>query len=402
MNAGLRRNIRQAVDSIAPLGWAVIGLAAVTAVAAGRLGWDELEIIAASAIALLGLAALFSIGRLELAPEISVTPTRVVVGERASGRLSVRNRRNRAVRSIRIELPVGGAVAAYSVGKLAAQESMEELFVVPTQRRAVLPVGPITSVQGDPLGLFRRTRTWGIQEEIFIHPRTVAVGALASGLIRDMEGQPTNELSPSDIAFHALREYVPGDDRRHIHWKSTAKIGKFMVRQYVDTRRSHVAVALSVDLSDYADEDEFELGVSCAASIALQALREGQTLSVFVGAEQLPTVNSRALLDRFSAIEIRPSLSIGARTDRDAAAAILKLRSQAAEASVAVVCAGSGASPEQLRRATAWLPTEMASTVLRAAHGEESGFYRVGTTQVVNIPDLESLPIGLRASMAAA
>ena len=67
-------------------------------------------------------------------------------------------------------------------------------------------------MQGDPLGLFRRVRTWSEVEEIFVHPRTVPLPPTVMGLLRDMEGQPTLELSPSDVAFHALREYAPGDE----------------------------------------------------------------------------------------------------------------------------------------------------------------------------------------------
>ena len=47
---------------------------------------------------------------------------------------------------------------------------------------------------------------------------------LPSGFAKDLEG-PTSDASPAgDIAFHALRPYQLGDDRRHIHWMSTARI----------------------------------------------------------------------------------------------------------------------------------------------------------------------------------
>ena len=45
----------------------------------------------------------------------------------------------------------------------------------------------------------------------------------------------------------ALREYQPGDDLRHVHWKSTAKTGRLMVRQYEESRRSRMAVVLGLD-----------------------------------------------------------------------------------------------------------------------------------------------------------
>ena len=96
------------------------------------------------------------------------------------------------------------------------------------------------------------------------------------GAIRDLDGQETKHLSPSDIAFHTLRDYVPGDDRRHVHWKSSAKIGQLMVRQYVDTRRSHVAVRLSLAPAEYPSDGEFELPLSCRAPVPRPPTRGGR------------------------------------------------------------------------------------------------------------------------------
>ena len=89
----------------------------------------------------------------------------------------------------------------------------------------VIPVGPATSVRGDPIGLIRRQVSWAEQTEVFVHPRTTRLEPFGSGLLRDLEGRTTEDVSMSDLAFHTLREYVPGDDRRYIHWRSSAKVG---------------------------------------------------------------------------------------------------------------------------------------------------------------------------------
>src|SRR5699024_3749448 len=143
----------------------------------------------------------------------------------------------------RIGLAVGAATAQFLVPRLPAGESHEELFAVPTRRRAVLVVGPVRSVRDDPLSLMRRQVTWARPQELFVHPRTVRLDEATSGFLRDLEGTPSSDLSSSDIAFHALRDYAPGDDRRHVHWRTTARPGKLMVRQFEETRRSHVVVA---------------------------------------------------------------------------------------------------------------------------------------------------------------
>ena len=375
---------------VTSLGWAV-GAFAVLAWSVGwRLGWAEMMVIAGAGLVLWLVSIALTLGRLDLSAEISVSPSRVVVGERAAGQLEIKNERTRTARGVRIEMPVGKAIAVYSLPTLKAGELTDELFVVPTNRRAVIPVGPVASVKGDPLGMLRRTERWSDVEEIYVHPKTVPLATMAAGLIRDMEGQATTQLSPSDVAFHTLREYVAGDDRRHVHWKSSAKIGELMVRQYVDTRRSHVAVLLSLDLDEYTDEDEFELAVSCAASAALQAIRDEQTLSVFAGGAQLVSDHPKRLLDKFSAIE--PS-----RGAHGLATAVTAARTIAPEASIAVMCVGSQLSVADVRKASTRVPIDTTGLVLCAAFDAEPGYQVIGTTKFVNVPTLDSLPRGMAA-----
>src|SRR5690606_1690719 len=117
-------------------------------------------------------------------------------------------------------------------------------------------------------------KDWTEHVELFVHPRTVPLHGSSSGFLKDLEGRPTKDLSSSDVSSHALREYAPGDDRRHVHWKTSARTGTLMVRQFEETRRSHLAVVLSTNAADYDDPEEFELAVSVAGSLGVQALRE--------------------------------------------------------------------------------------------------------------------------------
>lgn len=385
---------RSGLRLVSPLGWTVLVLGALAWAAGVWWDWQELFVTSAAALVLFVVAVLFTIGRLDLGASISVEPARVVVGDRAAGDLALTNRRSRTARGLRVELPVGRALAVFSVPHLKGGETTDELFVVPTTRRAIIPVGPLTTVQGDPLGLLRRTRQWTDIEEIYVHPRTATLSTIAAGQIRDMEGQTTNALSPSDVAFHTLREYTRGDDLRHVHWKTSAKIGELMMRQYNDTRRSHVAVLLSIDPDEYESEDEYELGISCAASVAVQALRDDQTLTVVVGAEQFPAVNPTRLLDRFSGIEARPGIG-------GVESALKLARRVAPDASVGVMCVGSRLGIPEIRQATSRATLDMDTVVLRAAVGGESNYRIVGSSRFVNVPELDALNRGLSAVVTA-
>ena len=135
-----------------------------------------------------------------------------------------------------------------------------------------------------------------------MHPRTVRLQGAATGVLRDLEGQPTRDLSSNDVSFHALRGYVPGDDRRYVHWRTSARTGVLMVRQFEETRRTHLAVALAADPAEYATTDEFEVAVSVAASLGAQALREERPVSVCVGGRLLTGTTGRRLLDAFAGV----------------------------------------------------------------------------------------------------
>ncbi|WP_395153437.1 DUF58 domain-containing protein [Ilumatobacter sp.] len=386
----LLATLKIGASMVTVLGWTVGALGVVAWVAGFVWGWQEMMVIAGGSLLLGAIAVALTLGRLDLSSTIEVSPSRVVVGERAAGALTVTNKRSRTARGLRVEMPVGKAIAAYSLASLKGGDATDELFIVPTNRRAVISVGPVATVKGDPLGLMRRTETWGGVEEIYVHPKTVPLSTMAAGLIRDMEGQATPQLSPSDVAFHTLREYVAGDDRRHIHWKSSAKIGNLMVRQYVDTRRSHVAVLLSIDLDDYADADEFELGVSCAASAAMQALRDEQTLSLFAGGRQLVAENPKRMLDRFSAIE-------ATRGAGGLDHALTAARTLAADASVAVLCVGSAVPIANVRRSATRMSLDATGIVLRADFEAKPGYQVIGTTKFVNVPALDALGRGVAA-----
>lgn len=387
---------------VTALGWTILGLAASAWLIGTRFGWRELLIIAATGVILLAVAGLSTLGKLDLSSRLDVEPARVVVGERAAGSMTMHNRSSRHSRAVRVELPVGSSSALFDVPRLASQAEHDELFVVPTSRRAVIPVGPVTTVQGDALGIFRRTRTWSDRYEIFVHPKTVLLETMAAGLVRDLEGQTTNHLTNSDVAFHTLRDYVPGDDRRHVHWKTSAKLDKLMVRQYVDTRRSHVCVLLSIDSAEFGDEDEFEIAVSSAASVAMQAFRDEQTLTVIIGGIQLPVINPREMLDQFSRIVWRTESngsteSSGGNGGIDSC--FTTARRVANEASVTTVSVGRTPPIPDIRRAATRASLETRVIVLQANLEADNGYRAIGSTYFVHLNSLDGLRRGLTAVM---
>src|SRR5690606_12805363 len=210
-----------------------VTLTAVAAWVAGlMLGWLEVLVAAIVLTVTLVCAIVFVLGRFKYEVVLDLAQARVTVGDRAVGRLDVRNASSRPLLPSVMELPVGSGTAAFPVPRLPGGGSHEEIFTIPTRRRRVITVGPVKSVRADPLGLLRREMTWTGEQEVFVHPRVKNLTGSSTGFLKDLEGRVTNDITNSDVNFHALRDYVPGDDRRHIHWKTTARTGQLMVRQF--------------------------------------------------------------------------------------------------------------------------------------------------------------------------
>lgn len=386
---GLQARWRAGTAVVTSAAW-LLGLSAVVALLVGwRTGWVEL-VAAAVFLALLLLIGLpFVLGAHRLESALDLSRDRVVVGERAHGALVLTNASGRRILPSVVDLPVGNGRASFELPSLAAGAQHEELFAIPTARRAVLDVGPVTSVRADPLSLLRREQALTVEETLYVHPRTVRVEGSAAGLIRDLEGNTVRKLTESDVAFHALRNYVPGDDRRHIHWKTSARSGRLMVRQFEETRRSHLLVVLSSRVDDYATDAEFELAISVVGSLGVQVLADGQTLSALTSDSTLRARTSRQLLDQLAGVDYARSPDRLSQVSRG-------LSAEHSAASVAVLLGGSLTDVAEFRRARRYLSQDIRVLAIRCTSDGDALVKTMGDLTLVTISDLEELSSLLR------
>ncbi len=374
---------------ITTLGWIAIAAAVTMFLVAMWGGWQEFAIGATSLIAAFLVALVFTVGRSRYSVELDLRTHRVVMGEQATGRVSVTNAATRRMLPSRMELPVGQGVGRLSIPTLKSSQTHEETFVVPTERRAVVDIGPARSVRGDAFGLVRRVVRWTEPDVLYVHPRTVPLSGAVAGFFKDLEGQATNDLSRDDVSFHALRAYVPGDDRRYIHWRTSARTDDLMVRQFEETRRSTVAVGLSTRADEYSEANEFELAVEVCASLAVQSFREERQLSVFAAGGPLITTTANRTLDGLCGIELDP--------DADGVlAATKRIAKESSDASIAVLLCGAAPTPREIREAGAALPVGVRIIVVRSVLGAATSLRRISEITVVTIGSLDVLPRVLR------
>ncbi|MBC3764163.1 DUF58 domain-containing protein [Quadrisphaera oryzae] len=412
--SALQRLARRALRVPSAAGWALLAATAVLTAAAGPTGWVELRAGALAGAAVLVVAGLFTLGRSDYRVEVVVHADRVVVGERAIGELRITCAARHRLLPARIDLPVGDLTASFPLPSLAPGQVHEEGFLLPTDRRGVVVVGPVSSVRGDPLGLLRRTVRWTAPQSVRVHPRTVRLDLPATGRSPDLDGAASGSLTSSDIAFHALRQYVPGDDRRHVHWRTSARTGELVVRQYDESRRAHVVVVLSTAPADYASAAELELAISAAGSWALSAMRSEQRTTVLTTRGPLPTATPRALLDSLADLPALDDNALAHRSqkaDDDAGGVAVLLRDAARRsgASGTVVLTGAHGALAQVQRGARALPVDVPVVVVRALGGEGAripaqqpsalaGVSASGRLAVVGLTDLLALPRAARAA----
>ncbi|MEM9611486.1 MAG: DUF58 domain-containing protein [Actinomycetota bacterium] len=289
---------------ITGFGLAVVGAMAFTFALGWWLGWAEFVIVGVGCALALLLAVPFVVGGHQLTLTRRLDPERVEVGEPAESILAIANGSSRRSAARVINDRLGVQQMLIDVPALAGGATVETRRSLPTDRRGIVPVGPAVVAKGDPLGLLERDLGRTDVQQLMVHPRVVALAPLRAGFAKDLDG-PTYDNSPAgDVAFHAVREYAPGDDIRHIHWLSTARTGNLMVRHYVDNRRPYLAVIVDAD-PDGLSPDGFERALEVAASQVVSASIDGRPVAVWVGEQEVLTsrrpATTNGALDRLCA-----------------------------------------------------------------------------------------------------
>jgi len=389
----IENSVRPHFAILSSAGWIALAFAAVMLVGGFVLGWQELTFVGLPVLVGLVFCTVFLIGRTTYDVTIELSPSRVVVGERALGRLVITNSGTRSVLAARMELPVGAGRAEFSIPALKPAQEHDELFAVPTNRRAVIATGPAISVRGDQLGLIRRVVRWTDPIDLFVHPVTTPLAPSAAGLVRDLEGQVTKKITDSDLSFHALRSYAPGDDRRYVHWRTSARLIQqtgdpmnLMVRQFEETRRSQLTVLQSESSAFYESDGEFELAVSVATSLAAQVIRDGTALNIVSESRRLHTHSASAMLDDSCRMELSGKLGGNARDFARTATKRLP------PPSVLFIIAGSKMTASDYRQIEMLFPPETTVVAFRIELGADAALRQVAGVKVAVVGALRDLP----------
>ena len=201
-------------------------------------------------------------------------PGRVTVGNLLRIHYEVRNGRSRAP-AFALEIGEEALPGQGFVPLLKAGDRTTTRFEVRFIRRGVFPLEAITISTSFPFGLFRKTRRIKAPGELVVWPRTDRqVRTPRPGGGRNAAG---SAAAPGPAGargeYRGLRGYRPGDDFRDIHWRTTARLGIPVVREY----EQNLAETLWICLDTRGEAGELaEAAVETAAALSARALQAGK------------------------------------------------------------------------------------------------------------------------------
>lgn len=186
-------------------------------------------------------------------------------------------------------------------------DAQAEIFPL---RRGILHLNGVTVARPDPLGLFRSFLRMPVPQTVLVLPRRYSLPSITlPGAMRYQKGGVALATHVgSSEEFVALRDYRHGDPLRHIHWRSWAKAGKPIVKEFED--EFFVRHALVLDTFDEEpNSDVLEECVSVAASFACTVLTQESLLDLlFVGNQSYCFTAGRGLAHADQMLEILASV----------------------------------------------------------------------------------------------
>ncbi len=140
-------------------------------------------------------------------------------------------------------------------------------------RRGPYACGPLRAVSSYPFGLVRQELEFGADDQLLVLPR---LGTLNAGRLRrwlmyaarpDERARRTRRRLAQEVEFHGLRAFRPGDSPRWIHWRTSARSGELMVREFDQGTHHDLLLILEPFVAESGSDALLEAAVSLAATV---------------------------------------------------------------------------------------------------------------------------------------
>ena len=180
------------------------------------------------------------------------------------------------------------------VPSLPAKGAVRFDYAVSVYKRGVYEFPPLELVSSAPFGFVKKRRVIDVSSPVLVYPEVKPLSRFDL-LDRQFAPQVTRPTAGIGYEVMGLRPYRPGDSPRHIHWRTVARTGQLVSKEFADETQPGVTLALDLFRHPYAPSETkhtpFEWAVKLAVSIGDYANRRGYPLTLATNDENLPAPN---------------------------------------------------------------------------------------------------------------
>lgn len=255
-------------------GWAAVGVVALAVLLGWQFGSRSLNAIAAP---LLG-ALVVAVVQLARTSEPSVDLRSPEAGFPDQTRPLSLTVEGSGLAVVSVSMPDG-----ISATRIETAVSLPRTFEqrVELQSRGIHTIGPVAVTQRDALGLVERTTEEPEGADVVVYPRRYDAPRE-----RTLARLFDDEFEAERQEFDRLREYVPGDPLRNVHWKSSAKHDEFLVMEFSSADRTDTVTVAATSEPGVADEM-----ASAALTVVELALDAHLDVEMRVSEETIPAAH---------------------------------------------------------------------------------------------------------------
>lgn len=173
--------------------------------------------------------------------------------------------------------------------RLPPHSTQTGTYTVCLQQRGRYRIGPLVVASRYPLGLMERAVILEEESELIVYPRIGQLTDLArQSLARSQDAAPQSRARRGsfDDEFYRLREYQSGDSPRAVHWRTSARLNRLMIRQYHQDRDDSLLLLLDAWQPAHPSPlqaERVEAAVSAAASFCVDFCRRGGRSRLVLG-----------------------------------------------------------------------------------------------------------------------
>jgi uncharacterized protein (DUF58 family) len=252
-------------------GWIYIGGIFLVSLAALNTGNNLLFLILASLIAVIlmsGILSSITLSGVEVRLEL---PQHIFAGQPVRAVLELHNEKLTLPSfSLRVEAVTSKESPAAALldtpvyfAYLPKQDRVEQSVPMTFTRRCVYRQDAFRIVTRFPFGFLQKARRLNLKKEALVYPSVEPTQEFLE-ILPGLEGALESPSKGRGQDLYALRDYVPSDSSRHVHWKATARLGSLMVREFA--REDDCRVVLVLD--PYVSIPKSELDATARSQVA--------------------------------------------------------------------------------------------------------------------------------------